>query len=163
MKSSMCSITYTGQRTTKMLICGRAHQSRQRQAKLASVNEYVVLRYASLAAALFGPDSALQGRETQARNQSETHENNFLEKISRNRKCKAMKQSQPVLRIHIKIPTQKLQSFVFGNSNIEKPTPVVEPISVKRSPSSTRSFSPEVYILNTAPVFYQLFRHMVFP
>lgn len=54
-------------------ICSRAHQTRERQEKLASVSQRLDFHYAHLAAATSNPDSALYGRDYRAQNQSESH------------------------------------------------------------------------------------------
>lgn len=51
----------------------RAHQTRERQAKLASVNKQLDSLYTSLSAAPSGLDSTLYSRDDRAQNQSDNH------------------------------------------------------------------------------------------
>lgn len=67
----VCDIKCTGQRAMDILVGGRARQSRERQAKPASVNEQLVTHYASQAAAPSGSDSAVYGRGDRAQSQSD--------------------------------------------------------------------------------------------
>lgn len=61
---SMCNIKCTGQKDMDTHIRRRAFQTRERQAKLASVNQQLDFYYMSLATAALGSDRALCGVKT---------------------------------------------------------------------------------------------------
>lgn len=73
-KTLTCSVydtKSTGQKALDMHIGGRAHQTRERQAKLVCPIERRASYYASLAAAPSVSNSAEYGREDRAQNQSD--------------------------------------------------------------------------------------------
>lgn len=72
----------------------RVHQTRERLARLASVIQHLATPYASLVVALSGSNSAVYGHENQSQNQRESSEKNTLNKISKEKSRKAMKQNE---------------------------------------------------------------------
>lgn len=62
----MCNIESTRSEATDKLTGGRAHQTRERHAMLASIHQQLASHYEFLAAALSGSDSAIYGRENRA-------------------------------------------------------------------------------------------------
>lgn len=63
---TMCITACTDQKAMHVHTGGRAHKTRKRRGKLASVNQQLATHYASLVQAPFSFDSAVFGRENQA-------------------------------------------------------------------------------------------------